>query len=92
MPAQCCDEGVGFGLGHIEAADKAGERRAAAIELEAVGFERVHDAAGHFEEHLVGLDRRERARRPEDRRCPAAIRAASAFDGCARRSHSPFSM
>src|SRR2546429_342512 len=57
MSAERGDEGVGFGVGHIEAADEAGERRTAAIELEAALFERVHHSARHLEEELVGLDR-----------------------------------
>src|SRR5258706_13108954 len=32
------DQGVGFGFGHVEAADKAAQGRAAAVEQEAVAF------------------------------------------------------
>ena len=57
MAFQRCDEGVGLGIGHVEAADEAGQRRATPIELETVGFERVHHARRQLQEELVGLDR-----------------------------------
>ena len=57
MPAQRGGQRIGFGLAGVEAADEAGEGGAAAVELKSVAFERIHDAAGEFEEELVDLDR-----------------------------------
>src|SRR5262249_10279665 len=46
---QRCDERVGLCLGCVEAANEAGEGPAAPVELEAVGFQRIHCRARQLE-------------------------------------------
>ena len=88
MAAQRGDQRVGLGLGHIEAADKAGERGAPPIELNpsrsspsitALGSSRNSSLASTGATSL----------RPATSPIPAAIRAAAALDACASLSHSP---
>src|SRR5215472_13206789 len=63
VAAQGGEERVGLGLRGIETADEAGEGLAAAVELEALCFERVHYRAWQLKENFVHLDRRQKLRR-----------------------------
>src|SRR5215469_18820761 len=62
MPAQRRDERVSLGLRRVETAHETGKVLAAAVELETVFFERVHDGARQLQENFVDLDRRQRSR------------------------------
>src|SRR4029077_5458119 len=65
MPAERDDKRGGLGVGHVEAANKAGQRRAAPVELEPIGLERIHRTDGQLEKDFVGLGRRDQ-RHPGD--------------------------
>jgi len=91
VPAQRCQQRVGFGLGRVEAADEAGEGPAAPVELEAVGFERSIVVLGSSRKiSLASTGANSRA--PARSRSPVAMRAAIAFEARAMSSQRPFSI
>ena len=57
MALQRGDESIGLFVGQVEAADEAGDGRAAPVELEPVRLERIHRPRRQLQEDLVGLDR-----------------------------------